>query len=64
MEGVDFPYYEKICQNIDMEHAVWNFSYYSDNDLERIERIAGKLGIEHTIKERFRLTDKVKTLFN
>jgi len=63
MEGVDFPYYEKICQNIDKDNVVWNFSYYSDSDLERIERIANKLGIEHAIKERFRLTDKVKTLF-
>ena len=64
MEGVDFPYYEKICQNINKDKVVWSFSYHSDNDLERIERIASKLGIEHVVKERFKLTDKVKTLFN
>ena len=63
MEGVDFPYYEKICQNIDKDHVVWNFSFYSNSDLERIDRIVDMLGIAHAIKGRFKLNDKVKTLF-
>ena len=43
---VDFPYFKAIVENVrNVDDLIWNFSYYSDNDIKNIRRFCRHLNI-------------------
>ena len=43
---VDFPYFMAIVENVrNVDDLIWNFSYYSDNDIINIRRFCRHLNI-------------------
>lgn len=44
--NVDFPYFKSIVDNVDnRDSLVWNFSYYSDDDIMRVKSFCRRLNV-------------------
>ena len=56
---VDFPYFKAIVENVrNVDDLIWNFSYYSDNDIKNIRRFCRHLNIPQGKNVRhFKLSD-------